>query len=332
MNVDIIGGGISGLSSATTLKELNPTINVTLYEKYKTIGYNYEGRRCGEAYAFPKFRDKWKPDEKSIFNTITKWKFFFGEKTRIIHLPEGKHFILNRQEFINKMAKKTEKLGVKILVNKKIRTVKDLKCDYIIDASGCPSTVKREFGFPQRSVGVTYQQTIEDSNCFEPDTMSFYFSGNGYYWIFPRDPNKNEVNVGIGISRTIKINLKVLLEKFKLKQNIKGNVNYIVGGLVPIGIQHPLLYDNILFVGDAGIGCEPISGAGVPRGLISGHIAAKCIADQCVKKYPQMIKKRYNRWDMIEKNYIKMNDILYKLNPDFVIKTGNIAFKILNNI
>ena len=38
MNVDIIGGSLSGLSSAISLKEHDSTIHVTVHEKYKTIG------------------------------------------------------------------------------------------------------------------------------------------------------------------------------------------------------------------------------------------------------------------------------------------------------
>jgi len=331
MNVDIIGGGISGLSSAISLKEHDPLIHVTVHEKYKTIGYNLEGRRCGEAYGIHKPWDKWRPDEKSIFNEICKWELSIGEKTLMYPLPPGTQYILNRQEFISKLAQEAENLGVNFLVNNKIRTITNLKSDYIIDASGCPSTVKRELGFLQGIVGGTYQQTIEGSNCFIPDTMRFYLAREGgYYWIFPRDPNRNEVNVGIGIYGNLKHNLKHLLEKFKLKQNIEGQVNYILGGLVPLGIQRPLRYDNILFVGDAGVGAGPLSGAGVPRALISGHVAGKCIAEQCANKYTHMIKKMYMRGDMIGIRYIKMNNFLNKINPDLVLKIAYMAYKSLN--
>jgi hypothetical protein len=50
MKVDIVGGSIGGLSTAISLKEHNQSITVVVHEKYKTIGFNPEGRRCGEAY------------------------------------------------------------------------------------------------------------------------------------------------------------------------------------------------------------------------------------------------------------------------------------------
>ena len=51
IKVDIIGGGIAGLSSAISLKENDKTIKVVIHEKNNKIGYNYEGRRCGEAHS-----------------------------------------------------------------------------------------------------------------------------------------------------------------------------------------------------------------------------------------------------------------------------------------
>ena len=331
MNVDIIGGGLSGLSSAISLKEHDPTIHVTVHEKYKTIGYNYEGRRCAEAYGIHKSWVNWNPDEKSIFNKICKWELIMGEKTLIVPLSTGTQYILNRQEFISKLAQEAENLGVNFMMNDKIRSIRNLKSDFIIDASGCPSTVKRELGLPQGLVGGTYQHTIEGSNCFIRDTMKFYVAKEGgYYWIFPRDPKKREVNVGIAMYGSLKHNLKPLLEKFKLEQNIDGQVNYIVGGFVPLGIQHPLRYDNILFIGDAGIGAGVLSGAGIHRALISGHIAGKYIAKQSANKYTHMIKKMFRMEDMIGISYIKINNFLNKINPNLILKIAYMTYKSLN--
>jgi len=112
MNVDIIGGGLSGLRSAISLKEHDSTIHVTVHEKYKTIGYNYEGRRCAEAYGIHKSWVNWKPDEKSIFNKICKWELIMGEKTLIVPLSTGTQYIINRQEFISKLAQEAENLSL----------------------------------------------------------------------------------------------------------------------------------------------------------------------------------------------------------------------------
>jgi len=49
IKVDIVGGSFGGLSAAISLKEINKSIDVIVHEKHKEIGYNHEGRRCGEA-------------------------------------------------------------------------------------------------------------------------------------------------------------------------------------------------------------------------------------------------------------------------------------------
>ena len=70
----------------------------------------------------------------------------------------------------------------------------------IVDASGCPSVVKKDIGLKQGLFGVGYQETLEESNSFVLDMLKIiYFKEFGYYWIFPRNPEKREINLGVGI-------------------------------------------------------------------------------------------------------------------------------------
>jgi flavin-dependent dehydrogenase len=171
-------------------------------------------------------------------------------------------------------------------------------------------------------ISTSYQQTIEDSNCFVCNKIKiFYLDTIGYYWIFPRNPKKNEINVGIGIFRKTKLNLKNLLNNFKEKYNIEGKVNYVTGGLIPIGLQRPLIYKNVLFVGDSGVGTFPSTGQGIYRALVSGDIAGVCIVNQMTKKYPHLIYKRFLRWDLIGKTLLKNNLILKRINPKLVLSS-----------
>ena len=45
-----------------------------------------------------------------------------------------------------------------------------------------------------------------------------------------------------------------MLENFKKENGISGKINHVTGGPVPLGLQRPLIYKNIIFVGDAGVG------------------------------------------------------------------------------
>ncbi|MCK4365223.1 MAG: NAD(P)/FAD-dependent oxidoreductase [Thermoplasmatales archaeon] len=228
----------------------------------------------------------------------------------------GTAFVLNRQEFINQLGKNAEKLGVELCTDDKIKSTNDLDGDYIIDASGCPSSIKREIGIDKGIKAVSFQQTIENSNCFKPNEAVVKFDGRyGYFWIFPRNPEKKELNVGVGFIKDFGYNLKEFLEIFKKEYNITGNVNYVTGGLIPVGLQRPFKYKNILFVGDAGVGTFPFSGQGIYRALLSGDIAGKCISKGKAKKYPHMINQAFIKWEIVGKTFITFNLAFRRINP-----------------
>jgi len=320
IKIDIVGGGISGLSTAISLKKHDKSIDAIIHEKHKEIGYNFDGRRCGEAHSIESEWRKWKLEKSSIFNHITEVETIFGKKRHLFKRKPSETCILNRQEFIYQLAKEAEILGVNIQTNDKIKTFRDLDGKYIVDASGCPSCIKRELKMNKGIKGISYQQTLENSNCFNHNKMKIIITGKfGYYWIFPRDPLKNEINLGIGFFGKFNYDLKNMLEKFKMKQKIEGKVNHVSGGLIPVGLQKPLMYKNILFVGDSGVGTYPLTGQGIYRALISGDIAGECIAKKYVKKYPYIIKQKFIKWDVICKIFIFANYSLVKLNPKLVL-------------
>ncbi len=313
--VDIVGGGLSGLSTAISLKKLDENIDVIVHEKYKKIGYNPEGRRCGEGHSVEREWKKWVPSKKSIFNDIYNVEIIVGNKSYNIKRKPGMSCILNRQEFIYELAEQAKKLGSEIITEDKIQKLDELDGRYIVDASGCPSKIKRLLNIKQKNVGITYQQTLENSNYFKKDTVKMYLTANnGYFWIFPRNPEKKEINFGVGISSNKKnIDLKNNLEEFKKIHNIKGKINYTLGGLIPVGLQRPLRYENVLFVGDAGVGTMPITGEGIYRALLSGDIAAKCIYKNNVKGYPYEIYKNFIKWQFLGMNMLKISNIVNQI-------------------
>ena len=324
IKVDIIGGSLSGISAGISLKKNNRSIEVIIHEKHKKIGYNHEGRRCGEAHSIDSKWLKDVPKGKSIFNNITRAEVIIGNKTHIVHKEINKAFILNRQEYIYQLGKQAENLGVIISTNDKIKTINDLDGDYIIDASGCPSVVKRELGISGGLIGTTYQQTLENSNYFKPDSIKvIHAEFGGYFWIFPRNPLKKEINLGVGSFLSFNYNLKEMLEKFKEEQKIEGKINYITGGLIPMGLQRPFRYKNILFVGDAGVGTYPLSGQGIYRAIISGDMAGRFLAINKPKKYVHMMNTIFIRWDLICKCFFLPNRVFRKINPNLILSSLN---------
>ena len=329
MEIDIVGAGLSGLASAISLKENNKRIKVNIFEKNKEIGYNYEGKKCGEAHTVEKEWIKWIPDKNSYYNQIKKAIVSTSNKTYKFHYPR-KGYILNRPEFICQLSKRAEELGVNIYINEKINKNSKLNGDYIIDASGCPSFFKIKYGFNKGIKGIGYQQTINNSNYFIEDTIKIWYKNEiGYYWVFPRDPVKKQINLGYAIFdyKKIKnenINLRKKLEKFKNEKSIDGNKYYEICGMIPLGLQYPLKYKNILFVGDAGVGCFPFQGQGIYRALLSGDIAGNCIARNKFHKYSYIINKSFIKWDLIGKMFLHICDKLGNLNKNLVGKSWNL--------
>ncbi|MBN2599076.1 MAG: hypothetical protein JXA75_00945 [Candidatus Thermoplasmatota archaeon] len=295
-----------------------------VHEKYKEIGYNPEGRRCGEAHSVEREWAEWKPSGKSIFNTILNADVTIGKHHYIAKRPPNVAFILNRQEFICQLARDAEKVGSVLQTNDKIKSIHDLNGDVIVDGSGCPSIVKRELQLGTGFIGMTYQETLQDANCYTCDRIQIIFTiPAGYFWVFPRNPEKKEVNIGVGTFGNFGYSLREMLAAFKEKQNITGTVNYAVGGLIPLGLQRPFLHRNILFVGDAGVGTFPFSGQGIYRALMSGDIAGRCISQGNLKKYPSIIRKEFTQWDFIGSTFIRMNLVLRKINPALYLTTLN---------
>ena len=299
-----------------------------IHEKYKEIGYNHEGRRCGEAHSVEREWTKWKPTGKSIFNTILRADIIIGKHHYTAQRPPNAAFVLNRQEFICQLARDAQTRGVILQTNDKIRSVDELDGDVIVDGSGCPSTVKRELDIGTGFIGRTYQETLQNANCFKCDTIQISFTlPAGYFWIFPRNPEKKEVNLGIGIFGNFGYNLREMLNTFKEDHHITGEVSYVVGGLIPLGLQPPFMYRNILFVGDAGVGAFPFSGQGIYRALLSGDIAGRCIAQNKIKKYPSIIWKEFMQWNLIGSTFIRMNLVFRKINPALFLTSLNLLLK-----
>ena len=112
-----------------------------------------------------------------------------------------------------------------------------------------------------------------------------------------------------------------MLEDFKKEKNIQGKINYVLGGLIPLGLQRPFMYKNILFVGDAGVGAFPFTGQGIYRALLSGDIAGNCIAKGIPKKYPYKITQAFIKWEVMGKIFAIFNFRFRKINPNLVLKS-----------
>ena len=171
---------------------------------------------------------------------------------------------------------------------------------------------------------------MEYSNFFKSDTFKLFFGSSiGYYWIFPRNPKRKEINVGVGFIGNKKYKPKKMLEIFKQEKGIEGKINYVTGGVIPVGLQKPLMYKNILFVGDAGVGTFPFNAEGIYRALLSGETAGRCISTGEVEQYPSEINTLFGRWDLIGRTFLYTGGILQKMGNKIFLKSIKYFFELV---
>tara|TARA_B100000902_G_scaffold215100_1_gene204555 strand:+ start:217 stop:516 length:300 start_codon:yes stop_codon:yes gene_type:complete len=87
-DVVIIGGGPSGLSTAIKLKQLDANLNVCLLEKASEIGAHILSGNVFETRALDELLPNWKELSSPIKTKVSKEKFLFLSKTKIIKLAD----------------------------------------------------------------------------------------------------------------------------------------------------------------------------------------------------------------------------------------------------
>jgi flavin-dependent dehydrogenase len=330
MQVDIIGGGLAGLATALSLKQHDARIDVIVHEKHKNIGYNTDGRRCGEAHNIDAEWMKWKPPLEGRYTQITHAETTIGENRFTIHQKPDTAWVLNRPAYIAWLGKQALDMGVEIRCNEKINDVYGLPGDFIVDASGCPSMVKRQLGLRKGFIGCSYQQTLQNASWYVSDTIRIVYDAHGgYFWVFPRDPTKKEINVGVGFSYQTHWNLKELLEEFKAKEGITGTIDHVTGGYIPIGLQYPLRYKNIFFVGDAGIGTYPLTGQGIYRAFLSGDVLGECIAMKRPSRYPHHMMRLFMKWDILGKSFLRSIHVIERIDAQATLRCWNMMYSFI---
>ncbi|MCW3136331.1 MAG: NAD(P)/FAD-dependent oxidoreductase [Canidatus Methanoxibalbensis ujae] len=274
VKVAIVGGGVAGLASAYWLARKG--FYVSVYERHREIGFNPDGVRCGEAHLIRENEQIYPP--KTAVSKEVKGVLLHAAGRKYTVTPKNARMVvLDKPRFLRFLADIAEKEGAEIITGRRISTKRDIgeNHDIIIDASGCKPVFK---SLEISRCGITYQETIEDCNIYPGDMLEQYWLHDrlGYLWIFPKNDRTDTVNIGVGwlitADRGARHGTRTFLKRWKEEHGVEGEILRKTSGIVPLGYQRPLIAHDVVFAGDACMGADELTGAGIIRALHNARI------------------------------------------------------------
>jgi digeranylgeranylglycerophospholipid reductase len=342
-DVIVVGGNLAGASAAINASKLG--VSVALIEKNKEPIFP---PRCGEA-TDSVTTEILKLDEigcqKNEINQITvnissKKEYKFSAK-------KNKIYIIDRNFLEKHLLKSAKQKGVETKQGasmKKFQSPNKITLDtgeilngkVIIDATGVRCQIGKQIGLntklKPKDVGVCIQSRVLCD--IKPDNMKMWFNRPyaplGYAWIFPK--NKNEANIGIGISGGQKEDLTKLLKRY-ITNELEGEVNITstFRSCVPKSKPlDPLVKDNVMFIGDAARLTNAIFENGINLAVFSGTVAGKIAGKYIEGKIPSL-----NYYTELMRTKVKRLTKAYKFinklkTEDEFEKTFRRCFSLLN--
>lgn len=276
------GGSAAGVAAASGL-------SVLAVEKKQAIGSPVQ---CAEFIPLP--MSKYAPESPVRHQMITGMKSFLPSG-----VVEETHFpglMIDRKEFDENIANNARQAGAVITQGSQLQAldvknnlatiVKDKKSYTVayralIAADGPHSKVAKCLALPELDTVSTRQYTVPlNKEYFDTDIwLSDEYPG-GYAWMFPKG---KWANLGLGANKAIDNDLKTPLDRLHQQLVAEGllgeEIVYRTGGAIPVGgLRDKLVFDNILFVGDAAGLTHPITGAGISAGVMSGEMAGEAVS------------------------------------------------------
>jgi len=311
-DVVIIGGGLSGSSTALNLSKKGYSVLVIEKEKFQ----DYKPCAGGMASSMQKFLPLEIKDsiESKIKNVQFRWK---ASDNVIADLTgESPFWIIKREKLDQLLLDESLRNGVQIirpvLVEKIIKRNDkwEITCnnkrlylsEFLVIADGSQSKWAGHFKLGPRKpkFANTISLRLEGLGEIPRDAVRFEFGfiKYGFAWAFPL---KESLNIGLGtfINNGLLNNQTVNNEVIRsfgfddLSYKTTSKKLRIWNGI------HPINSDKVLAVGDAASLCDPFLAEGIRPSLISSFYAAECI-DQClsgkVDDLNLYTKKINNNW------------------------------------
>lgn len=211
-------------------------------------------------------------------------------------------------------ATRVQEISITIMEDGKERIVAS---DFLIVADGVNSRIAKIIGLKSLPCIYTIQEEIDVhtvKNFSDLRACEFWFGSshapNFYSWIFPK---KDYIDIGTG--STDGKALKGLIENFKIRCGINSNSRQRFYRL-PLKQRKPLVYNNILFVGDAAGLVMPLSYEGIYYAMKSGKMAAEAIIagkpSAYDKEWNRKFRRQFNFMQRLRKYFLKNDKFIEK--------------------
>ncbi len=281
LRVAIVGAGPAGLSAGLELARLGQ--DATVFENHRQIGLPV---RCGEALVdLYRMLNRDPPGARVKVQELCV-------KLRDLHLfpaPDINVWMLDKDQWLQSIAREAESQGAHVLPEAKAK-ISHLRreFDFVLDCSGCPSQSSREYDIDCGTPGLAIQWTVRADVASRLGKLYFHFEPGevGYRWIFPK--SAREANVGVGWAKNPPSSKWGTLREFVSRQLGDFEILRSTAGYIPFRIAKTPFKENLLLCGNAAGVANPYTGAGTHTALLSGALAARCLAEG----HPQLYGSR----------------------------------------
>ena len=291
IDVAIIGGGASGLTTAFHLANKNK--NVFILEK----NISTPDRSCGGGMSAAV--QNWFPFDllPIVDEEIKNVEFSWNNADKVVAKLSGSSpfWIVKRESLDSFLLDQALNAGCNLLTTfnviniKKISNIwqitaldgRQIEARAVVIADGSQSPWSKTFnlGPTQQKFASTFSGRIKRRGNLRNETARFEFGlvKNGFAWAFPLD---NEVNIGMGTFLDNKNSLPVneILKSFL--PDLGFDPSEVIGHEKKLRIWNghcKLNGEGILLVGDAASLCDPFLAEGLRPALMSGFEAAKSL-------------------------------------------------------
>ena len=302
-DVVVVGAGVAGLYASYQLASMGWKVALVESKPAVKIGE----RVCGDAIGTHHFEELSLHVPSNVIDHKYKGVKIYSPSGKYSIIVPGEGVSINRLKFGQWLLRQALDKDIDLLdqhvvldvvfkegnieavkVKKVNGGVFSVKAKAFIDASGYKPAIRSrlplEWPIAEKpyvtDYNIAYREVIKlNREIDEVDYAAIYIdvdvAPGGYWWLFPKNPSGDIVNVGLGVINNGQYNPRLQYEKY-LRHRFNGEILNAGGGVVPTRRPIPThVWRNIAAIGDAAYTVNPVHGGGIGSSMLSAHIVSK---------------------------------------------------------